>query len=149
MDVSRTGVNGCPAGRRQAETEASEGIRARDIQLAKLFPRSSPWVCGRHVSQLDQQALRRSGRRVGVGFTASDIARVVVGILADPSLHLGERYVVTGPRNMTIAEMAEVLTHELGRPIEYVDLGIEHWGRALAERGDLSEFLVTHLTWRF
>ena len=76
---------------------------------------------------------------------AADIARVVVGILADPSLHVGERYVVTGPRNMTIAEMAEVLTQELGRAVDYVDLPIEDWGRVLTDSVGLPEFLVTHL----
>ena len=76
---------------------------------------------------------------------ADDIARVVVGILADPSLHVGERYVVTGPRNMTIPEMAEVLTQELGRAVEYVDLPIEDWGRILIDSVGLPEFLVTHL----
>jgi NAD(P)H dehydrogenase (quinone) len=76
---------------------------------------------------------------------AADIARVVVGILADPALHVGERYVVTGPRNMTIAEMAEVLTQELGLPVEYVDLSIEDWGRVLTENVGLPGFLVTHL----
>ncbi len=76
---------------------------------------------------------------------AADIARVVVGILADPSLHVGERYVVTGPRNMTIAEIAEVLGKELGRPVEYVNLPISDWGRVLTESVGLPEFLVTHL----
>ncbi len=77
---------------------------------------------------------------------AADIARVVVGILADPTLHIGERYVVTGPRNMTIAEMAKVLSSELGRPVEYVDLPNEAWGKVLSERVGLPEFLVRHLT---
>ena len=77
--------------------------------------------------------------------TAVDIARVVVGILTDPALHVGERYVVTGPRNMTIAEMTEVLGQELGRPVEYVDLPIEDWGRILTEKVGLPELLVTHL----
>ena len=76
---------------------------------------------------------------------AADIARVAVGILADPALHVGERYVVTGPRNMTIAEMAEVLSNELGRPVEYVDLPNEAWGQVLSEQVGLPEFLVTHL----
>ena len=76
---------------------------------------------------------------------AADIARVAVGILADPTLHVGERYVVTGPQNMTIAEMAEVLGNELGRPVEYVDLPNEAWGRVLREQVGLPEFLVTHL----
>lgn len=76
---------------------------------------------------------------------AADIARVVVGILAEPAPHVGERYVVTGPRNMTIAEMAEVLTLELDRSVEYVDLPIAEWGRVLTETVGLPEFLVTHL----
>ncbi len=76
---------------------------------------------------------------------AVDIARVVVGILADPSMHVGKRYVVTGPKNMTITEMAEVLSNELGRPIEYVDLPNEAWGRVLGEQVGLPEFLVAHL----
>jgi NAD(P)H dehydrogenase (quinone) len=77
--------------------------------------------------------------------TADDIARVVVGILADPALHVGERYVVTGPRNMTIAEMTDVLAKELGHPVEYVDLPIEAWGRVLSESIGMTELLVTHL----
>ncbi len=76
---------------------------------------------------------------------AADIARVAVGILADPTLHVGERYVVTGPKNMTIAEMAEVLSNELGRPVEYVDLPNEAWGQILSEQVGLPEVLVTHL----
>ncbi len=35
--------------------------------------------------------------------TAADIARVIVEILDDPAPHTGARYVLTGPRNMTIA----------------------------------------------
>ena len=76
---------------------------------------------------------------------AADIARVVVGILADPRMHVGERYVVTGPKNMTITEMAEVLSSEFGRPVEYVDLPNEAWGQVLSEQVGLPEFLVTHL----
>ncbi|MEE9297048.1 MAG: NmrA family NAD(P)-binding protein [Phycisphaerae bacterium] len=76
---------------------------------------------------------------------AADIAHVVVGILADPTMHVGERYVVTGPRNMTITEMAEVLSNELGQPVEYVDLPNEAWGQVLSEQVGLPKFVVTHL----
>jgi NAD(P)H dehydrogenase (quinone) len=76
---------------------------------------------------------------------AVDIARVVVGILADPTLHVGERYVVTGPRNMLIGEIAEVLSSQLGHAVEYIDLPNEAWGQVLSEQAGLPEFLVTHL----
>ena len=76
---------------------------------------------------------------------AADIARVVVGILSDPDDHAGERYVLTGPRNLSIAEMAEILLQELGKPVEYVDLPVEAWGQVLAGVDGMSDSLVTHL----
>ena len=46
---------------------------------------------------------------------------------------------------MTIAEMAEVLSSELDRPVEYVNLPIETWGEVLGGVPDMSESLITHL----
>ncbi|MEE8291147.1 MAG: NmrA family NAD(P)-binding protein [Candidatus Tectomicrobia bacterium] len=76
---------------------------------------------------------------------AEDIARVVVGMLADPAPHVGQHYVVTGPKNMTMAEMAAVLSAELGKPIAYVNLPIARWRQILVEQVGLPESLVTHL----
>ncbi|MFQ5778818.1 MAG: NmrA family NAD(P)-binding protein [Terriglobia bacterium] len=76
---------------------------------------------------------------------AEDIARVVVGILENPAPHAGRRYVVTGPKNMKIGEMAEVLSGELAKPVEYVDLPIEQWRTILVEKVGFPESLVTHL----
>jgi len=76
---------------------------------------------------------------------AADIARVASGILADPMLHVGERYVLTGPKNMTVAEMASVLSEELGTAVEYVDLPLDVWGDAISGVEGLNEFAVTHL----
>jgi len=75
--------------------------------------------------------------------SAADIARVVVGLLTRPEGHAGQRYVLTGPRNMDIAEMAEVLSLELGREITYVDLPNEVFGEALSSM--MPPFLVQHL----
>jgi uncharacterized protein YbjT (DUF2867 family) len=77
--------------------------------------------------------------------SAADIARVVVGILSDPDDHVGQRYVLTGTRNLSIAEMAEILSQELGKPVEYVDLPVEAWGQVLAGVDGMSDSLVTHL----
>ncbi len=76
---------------------------------------------------------------------AADIARVASGILTDPTLHVGERYVVTGPRNLSLAEMAGVLSRELGRSVEYVDLPVEAWGEVLAKVDGMTDSLVAHL----
>ena len=76
---------------------------------------------------------------------AADIARVASGVLTDPALHVGERYVVTGPSNLSLDEMAGVLSRELGRPVEYVDLPVEAWGEVLAGVDGMTDSLVTHL----
>lgn len=76
---------------------------------------------------------------------AEDIASVVVGILEDPKPHVGARYIVTGPKNMSVAEMAEVLSDELGKAVEYVNLPLDQWREALVARPEFPEFLANHL----
>ena len=76
---------------------------------------------------------------------ASDIAQVVVGLLTDPEPHIGARYVLTGPKNLTVAEMASVLSEELGTTVEYVDLPVDVWGDVISGVDGMNEFLVTHL----
>lgn len=76
---------------------------------------------------------------------ASDIARVVVALLTAPESHVGARHVLTGPRNLTIAEMATILGEELGREIEYVDLPVDAWGEAISGVAGMNDFLATHL----
>lgn len=77
--------------------------------------------------------------------SAVDIARVVVGILKDPIRHAGERYTLTGPSNLTVGEMARVMTRVLGKPVEYVDLPVDAWGEVLAGVHGMTTSLVTHL----
>ena len=76
---------------------------------------------------------------------AEDIARVVVGILVEPDAHVGQRYVLTGPKDMTMPKVAEVLAKELDKSVEYVNPPIAQWRRVLLEKVGFPEFLVTHL----
>ncbi|WP_299882806.1 NAD(P)H-binding protein [uncultured Sulfitobacter sp.] len=64
-----------------------------------------------------------------------DIADVVVAALTEDG-HVGERYEVTGPRLMTFAEMAEVLTQTLGRPIQHIPISFEDFHANVAASGD-------------
>ena len=75
---------------------------------------------------------------------AEDIARVVVGVLKDPGPHAGKVYTVTGRKDMSQSEIAAVFTEVLGKPVEYVDIPLEAWQKALADLG-LSPFLIQHL----
>ena len=64
-----------------------------------------------------------------------DIANVVVAALTGEG-HLAERYEVTGPRLMTFAEMAEVLSTTLGRHIQHVPISFEDFHANVAASGD-------------
>ena len=63
-----------------------------------------------------------------------DIADVVVAALTEDG-HLGARYEVTGPRLMTFAEMAEVLSSTLGRSIQYIPIAFEDFHANVAASG--------------
>lgn len=63
-----------------------------------------------------------------------DIADVVVAALTEDG-HLGERYEVTGPRLMTFAEMAEVLSSTLGRSIQHIPIAFEDFHANVAASG--------------
>ena len=76
---------------------------------------------------------------------AEDIARVVCAILENPEPHAGQRHVITGPKNMTPVETAEVLSVVLGKPITYVNPPIEEWRAVLVEKVGFPAPLVAHL----
>ncbi|WP_303310380.1 SDR family oxidoreductase [Hymenobacter sp. BT730] len=53
-----------------------------------------------------------------------DIAAVCATILTaeEETQHYGKAYALTGPQALTVAEVAQSLSHATGRPIEYVDV---------------------------
>ncbi len=77
--------------------------------------------------------------------SAEDIARVVAGILTDPIPHLGNRYVLTGPCDMSLVQIAEAAGRALEKPVEYVNVPIEAWRTALLEQPEFPDYLATHL----
>ncbi len=85
------------------------------------------------------------GTRSHAPIAAIDIARSVVALLLDPSPHTGERIVLTGRENLSIAEMANRVGQGIGRPVEYVDLPAEQWREILIQRIGLPQFLADHL----
>jgi NAD(P)H dehydrogenase (quinone) len=51
-----------------------------------------------------------------------DIARVVVGTLTNPSLHVGQTYRPTGPQLLSPVDIAETFGKVLGRRVRYLDV---------------------------
>lgn len=63
-----------------------------------------------------------------------DIAEVVVATLTEDG-HTGELYEVTGPRLMTFAEMADVLSAATGRSIQHLPITFEDFHANVAASG--------------
>ena len=63
-----------------------------------------------------------------------DVAEVAVKALTEDR-HQGKIYTLTGPRALTNAELAQILSDDLGREIRYVDLPAEQFKQALVGAG--------------
>jgi len=51
-----------------------------------------------------------------------DIADVAVEVLTHPAAHAGQSYTLTGPENLTDAQMVSAIAREIGRDVRYVDV---------------------------
>src|SRR5262249_56738902 len=65
---------------------------------------------------------------------ADDIADVAVAALTDDE-HVGQLYELTGPRLLTLTDVAEELSTATGRDIRYVPVSIDEYAAAAAENG--------------
>lgn len=84
----------------------------------------------------------------GVGRNAppsnEDIARVAVGTLIDPALHIGKSYRPTGPELLSTQDMADILSKILNRRVKYQDTSIAMFARAAKAFG-FPEFEISQL----
>jgi len=51
-----------------------------------------------------------------------DIADVAVEVLTHPAAHAGQSYTLTGPDNLTDAQMVSAIARQIGRDVRYVDV---------------------------
>lgn len=72
-----------------------------------------------------------------------DIADVAVAALTDDR-HSGKLYEVTGPRLLTFADMAEILSQAIGRHIQHVPIGFKDFHASIATNG--GEFVADVFT---
>jgi NAD(P)H dehydrogenase (quinone) len=68
--------------------------------------------------------------------TAQDQARVIVGILEDPTPHKGAIYPLFGPVEYSYRETAQVLSRVLGKGVEYQQVGFEEFRKTLRDSGN-------------
>ena len=64
-----------------------------------------------------------------------DIARVAVGVLANPGPQIGKSYRPTGPELLSPHDIAGILSNVLGRKVKYQDTSIKMFARAAKTLG--------------
>jgi uncharacterized protein YbjT (DUF2867 family) len=78
-----------------------------------------------------------------------DVAAVATRVLTDPGLR-GREYTLTGPEDLSAAEVAERLSAVVGRQVRYVDLPPDAFAQGLASAGApgwLVDALLESNTW--
>ena len=94
-----------------------------------------------------------AGRRKVSFIDTRDLADVAVRALLEPRLHSGQAYTLTGPEALSFAEVADLLSAELGRPIAYSPASATGYMRHLVKAGlPVSQALiqtVLHCSLRF
>ncbi|WP_066366571.1 NmrA family NAD(P)-binding protein [Herbidospora mongoliensis] len=76
---------------------------------------------------------------------ATDQARVIAAILANPDEHIGHTYPLYGPVEMNHHEIAEVMSGVLGVPVRYDPISTDAYAEILRDVGR-SEHLIQHLS---
>ncbi len=76
---------------------------------------------------------------------AQDVAAVITTILANPSVHIGGVYELTGPRSEDMHAVAAEYSAALGRTITYVDVPLDNWRDNELCKRNLPEHLFAHL----
>jgi uncharacterized protein YbjT (DUF2867 family) len=75
-----------------------------------------------------------------------DIARVIVGALADPARHVGKTYRPTGPNLLAPAEIAATFAKVLDRPVRYRSAPLGLFLKVARSLG-LSDYVISQLYW--
>jgi uncharacterized protein YbjT (DUF2867 family) len=90
------------------------------------------------------------GLPLGKGLNAppsnEDIARVVVGALANPAPHIGKSYRPTGPRLLSPEDIAGAIGKALGRKVTYQDVPMKLFLKVAKSLG-IGEFVIEELSY--
>jgi uncharacterized protein YbjT (DUF2867 family) len=109
------------------------------------------WFADNYMAALEPiTQLGILGMPLGDGLNAppsnEDVARVVVGALADPARHVGKTYRPTGPRLLSPDEIAATFSRVLGRPVRYQNAPLGLFLKVARSLG-LSDYIIAQLYW--
>src|SRR6266849_1277193 len=109
-------------------------IRPGIIQATAFFAQAAKEAGVACVVNMSQISAREDAKS-HAAITAEDQARVIVGILENPSPHGGKAYPLYGPVEFTYQGIANVLSHLLGKEVQYKQVSIETMLQMMASGG--------------
>ncbi len=86
----------------------------------------------------DSRIILPAGRARVAFLDVRDLGEVAADILAQPDRHLGQAYTLTGQEAPDFAEVAQVLSEEVGRPVRYEPASVPAYLRHLRTGRGLS-----------
>ncbi|WP_116807876.1 NAD(P)H-binding protein [Steroidobacter cummioxidans] len=104
--------------------QAESGVTAcRDVAVTRLRPAYMLQLLFEFAPTIAQQGLIAGPFRSNAWswVDARDVAAVAVAALKDPS-HAGRIYTVTGSESLSFPQIADRLSHILGKPVRYHDI---------------------------
>jgi uncharacterized protein YbjT (DUF2867 family) len=148
MTVSQMSIQNTTPSRQQRQHWLSEqalawsGLPVVTIRPTMFLETFCPLV-GLPVRERDRIELP-FGRGKTSPVAAADVARVIAAVLADPGVHLGKAYELTGPRSQDMHGVAREFSDALNREVTYSDIPPEDWELELKRMG-LPEHVTRHL----
>jgi uncharacterized protein YbjT (DUF2867 family) len=117
----------------RVETHLREHAPSWTILRPGFFAQNLTDAYRRDITQDDRIYLPAGNGRVAF-IDTRDIGEVAGTVFADPAAHRGKGYTLTGPRAVTFAEVADILSVTVGRTITYEPATVLGYGRHLRNR---------------
>jgi uncharacterized protein YbjT (DUF2867 family) len=100
-----------------------------------------------HLPIVDGVITVPTGGRTEAFVDAADIAAVAVETLLAPDAHAGARYAPTGPRALTVSEVADTIAGLTGRSVTHYDIDPDAWIDGAVAAGFVPADYAVMLRW--
>jgi uncharacterized protein YbjT (DUF2867 family) len=116
------------------EQHLRAGAAGWTILRPSFFAQNLGHACRDDILKTNQILVPAGAARVAFVDTR-DIGEVAVNALTDPAAHAGQIFTLTGPQALSFADVASLLSEELGRTIRYQPASILGYVATLSRRG--------------
>ncbi len=119
---------------RKLEVYLEESSTSYTFLRPSFFMQNLSTTHRREIAERDEIFVPAGGGKTSF-IDVRDVAEVAKMALVDPESHSGCAYELTGSEALSFAQVADILSEELGRPINYTDPSLFRFARRLRKEG--------------